>query len=96
MEQALEHPWFNNPRVPLGEDVDSNQETETEEEAESVEEEEEEVQRSSSVAPPIQAIPEESELGEEDAGSSLEDVAGLSLDQSTSSSRRSSQGWIEY
>ena len=56
MQQALEHPWFNKPRVSLGgEAVDSNDENETEAEADSVEEEEEEVRRSSSVAaPPIQ------------------------------------------
>ena len=57
MQQALEHPWFNKPRVSLGgEAVDSNDENETEAEAESAEEEEEEeVRRSSSVAaPPIQ------------------------------------------
>ena len=44
MQQALEHPWFNKPRVSLGgEAVDSNDENETEAEADSVEEEEEEV-----------------------------------------------------
>ena len=85
VQQALEHPWFNKPMVSLGgESVDSNEENEneTEEEAESVEEEEE-VQRSLSVAPSVQSIPEEPELQEE---------AGSSRDISSASSRRGSQG----
>ena len=85
VQQALEHPWFNKPMVSLGggESVDSNDENETEEgEAESVEEEEE-AQRSLSVAPSVQSIPEESELQEE---------AGSSRDISSASSRRGSQG----
>ena len=82
MQQALEHPWFDKPSVSLGgEALDSNDENDTEGE-EPVEEEE--VQRSSPAAPPIQPIPEDSELPEEEVASSR--------DQSRASSRRGSHG----
>ena len=85
MQQALEHPWFDKPSVSLGgiEALDSNDENDTE--GEEPEEPEEEVQRSSpAAAPPIQPIPEHSELPEEETASSR--------NQSRASSRRSSHG----
>ena len=88
MQQALEHPWFDKPRVSLaGEAVDSNDEGETEEEVESAEEEEE-VARSA-----VPVIPEESEFPEEVASSSRASSRRGSQ-PSTESSRRSSQGLI--
>ena len=84
VQQALDHPWFQKPCVPLGdEDVDSIDENETPAEEAEAAVEEENVTGRSTVVTPIQAIPEESELQEESVPS---------LGQSAASSRRGSQG----
>ena len=93
MQEALEHPWFHKPCVPLGdEDVDSIDDDENPpEEAEAAEEEEEIVtDRSVTVVTPIQAIPEDSELHEESEFHE-EYVPSLSQSSSKTSSRRGSQ-----